>query len=201
VGIICKDGIVMGSDRRSTAGNLVMNKNSKKVELITPYLLIAGTGSVSDIQMLKRVLGAELKLKELRSKQRPTVKEAASLAAMITFRNIRTPSMVPSIVGSLIGGFNTDGTFDLYTIEPAGSAVKVDDYDANFSSGMPFILGLLERNWKKDITLKQGVELATEALKSSTQRDTGSGHGIDIFTISKDEIKKVIGQEIVAEYK
>ena len=45
------------------------------------------------------------------------------------------------------------------------------------------------------------VELAKEALLSSTQRDTGSGCGIDIFTISKDGIKKVVEQEMKIELK
>ena len=43
--------------------------------------------------------------------------------------------------------------------------------------------------------------MAKEAIKSSTQRDTGSGYGIDVFTITKEGIKKVVDQEIVSEYK
>ena len=109
--------------------------------------------------------------------------------------------MIPNIVGTLIGGFNEDGSVELYTIEPAGSLIRVEDYDANFGSGMPYVLGLLERQYKKDITVKEGVELAKEAIKSSTQRDIGSGYGIDVFTITKDGIKKVVEQEILPEYK
>jgi len=30
VGIVCKDGVVMAADKRSTAGGMIMNKNSKK---------------------------------------------------------------------------------------------------------------------------------------------------------------------------
>ena len=30
LGIVCKDGVVMASDRQSTAGTIVMNKNSEK---------------------------------------------------------------------------------------------------------------------------------------------------------------------------
>jgi len=119
----------------------------------------------------------------------------------MTYRNVRQPSMVPSIVGTLVGGFNEDGTFELYTIEPAGTAMKVDDYDANFGSGMPYVLGLLERQYDENMAVKEGVELAKEAIKSSTQRDTGSGNGIDVFTITKKEIKHEVAQEIAPEYK
>ena len=51
------------------------------------------------------------------------------------------------------------------------------------------------------MTVKESVELAKEALKASTQRDVGSGYGIDVFTITKEGIKKVVEQEILPEYK
>jgi len=66
---------------------------------------------------------------------------------------------------------------------------------------MPFVLGFLERQYKKGLSIKEGIELAKEAIKSSTQRDSASGNGIDIFTITKEGIKKVVSQEIVPEYK
>jgi len=201
LGLVCKDGIVMASDRRATAGNLVMSKNTQKTVKINDYLVASGTGMASDIQMLQKVVAAELRLKELKSKVRPSVKEAANLFAMLSFRNIRSYSTIPSIAGSLVAGYNEDGTFELYTIEPAGSIAKVDDYDANFSSGMPFILGLLERQYKKDLTVKQGIELASEAIKSSTQRDIGSGNGLDIFAITKEGIKQVVDQIIEPNFR
>jgi proteasome beta subunit len=196
VGIVCKDGVVIGADRRSTAGNIVMSKNSKKAIPINDYLVVAGAGVASDIDLAQRVFSAELKIKELKTKSRPTVKEAASLFGMMSYRNIRTPTMIPNIVGLLLAGYDENGKASLYTIEPAGGVYEVEDYDANFSSGMPYILGFLERQWKTDLTVKEGVELAVEALKSSTQRDTASGNGIDIFTVTKDGIKKVISQKI-----
>jgi len=201
VGMVCRDGIVMAADRRATAGNLIMSKNTQKLVPVNSYLLMAGTGIASDIQMLTKIIAAELRLKELRSKQKPTVKESANLIAMMSFRNIRQFSTIPSIAGTLVGGLNKDGTFELYTVEPAGSIQKVEDYDANFSSGMPFILGFLERRYKKDILVKEGVEMAIEALKSSTQRDIASGNGIDVFVITKDSIKHEVKQKIESEYK
>jgi proteasome beta subunit len=201
LGIVCKDGVVMASDRQITAGNLVVGKTYQKTVPINDYLLISFTGMVSDAQRVPKLLAAELKLKELRSKSRPTVKQAASLLANMSYSGIRQPSMIPQQAGFLLGGFNEDGSAELYTIEPAGSVVKVEDYDANFGSGMPYVLGLLERQYKKDLTIEQGIELAKESLKSSTQRDVGSGYGLDIFTITKEGITKAVNQEIVPEYK
>lgn len=201
VGMVCKDGIVMAGDRRATAGGMVMSKDTQKVVKINDYLVISGTGVSSDIEMLKKLIRAELRLKELKSKTRSTVKEASNLTANIVYKNIRQPAMIQFIAGIMIGGINEDDSIELYSIEPAGSVQKIEDFDANFSSGMPFIKGLLERQYKKDISVREGVELAIEALKSSTQIDIASGNGIDVFTITKEGINHEIEQEIAVEFK
>lgn len=201
VGVVCKDGIVIGADRRSTAGSIIMSKNSKKAIKINNYLVVAGAGVASDIDMYQRVFAAELKLKELKTKSRPSVEEAANLFGMMSYRNIRTPSMIPSIVGQLIAGLNEDGSFELFSIEPAGGVYKVENYDANFGSGMPYMLGFLERQYNKNLSVKEGVELVKESLKAAIERDNASGNGIDVFTITKEGIKHVVSEEIIAEYK
>lgn len=202
LGIVCKDGVVMAADRQSTlAERIVLNKRSKKVRKINDYIVISGTGSVSDIQRVEKILPAELKLKELRSKSRPTMKQTANLLATYLYSIIRQPSMVPSIAGFLVGGFNEDGSTHLYSVFPDGTVMEIDDYDANMGSGMPYVLGLLERQHKPTMSVKEGVELAVEAIKSSTQRDVGSGYGMDVFTITKSGITKVVEKEILPEYK
>ena len=42
IGIVCKDGVVMASDRQTTAGDIVMNKNKQKTVQINNYLVISG---------------------------------------------------------------------------------------------------------------------------------------------------------------
>ena len=201
VGIICKEGVVMAGDRKATAGNIILNKRSQKVIKLNDYLVISWTGSVSDTQLLRKLLQAELRLKELRDKKRPSVKEAANLIAMMAYKNIRQPSMVPFIAGTMIGGFDEDGTTRLYSIEPAGSVMKVEDYDANFSSGMPYILGMLENRYKDEMTIEEGAKLAVEAIKASSSRDTASGLGVDVFTITKEGIKHVTKQKAKPHYE
>lgn len=201
LGIVCKDGVVMAADRQSTAGTIIMSKDSEKIKKVNDYILFAGTGMVADIQKSVKIAAAELRLKELRSKSRPTVKQAANLTATVIYQSIRQPTMLQFMVGSLIGGVNEDGTAELYSIDPAGGINKITNYDANFGSGMPYVLGFLERQYKKDITVAEAVELAKESIKSSTQRDVGSGFGIDVFTLTKEGIKKVVDQEILPEYR
>jgi len=202
VGIVCKNGIVMAGDRKTTAGGrIVMSKNTQKVTDITPYLVVSGTGTSSDIEIAKKLIRAQLKLKELRDNKRPTIKEAANMIAMMSYKNIRQPSMIPFRAGLMVGGVNEDGTTELYSVEPAGSTIKIEDFDANFSSGRPYILGLLERQYKKGLSMEEGIELAIEAIKSSSERDTASGHGVDVFSITSEGIKHISKQKVEKVYK
>ena len=202
VGIVCKDGIVMAGDRKTTAGGqIVMNKNTQKVCPINEYIVISGTGTSSDIEVAKKLIRAQLKLKELRDKKQATVKEAANLIAASNYRNIRQPTMIPFMAGLMIGGVNENGTTELYSVEPAGSVMKVEDFDANFSSGMPYILGMLERMYEPGISIERGIELAIDAIKASSERDTASGHGIDVFKITKEGIEHISKQRVEKVYK
>jgi len=78
--------------------------------------------------------------------------------------------------------------------------MHVEDFDANFSSGMPYILGLLERMYKPGLSVEDGIELSIEAIKASSERDTASGHGVDVFTITKDGIKHISKQRVEKVY-
>lgn len=190
LGIVCKDGIVMASDRRVSVGHLIYSKEGEKARQLNDYLVFSGCGSATEVQKVAQVLKAELRLKELKSKSRPTVRESASLLSNI------------QVQGSafLIAGIDENGVFSLYDIL-GGFLDEIEDYTASVGSGMQFVLGLLERQYKKNLTVKEGIELAKEALKSSTQRDSASGNGIDIYTITKEGIKKVVEQTIEPDYK
>src|SRR3989344_3220986 len=200
IGIKCKEGAVIASDRRATVdGHLIMQKDFRKIIQVNDYMIMAIAGTASDAVLLSRVISAELKLKELKTKSRPTVKEASQLIAFSLYRNIRTPSMIPYVVATICGGFNEDGSVEIYSLSPAGDIREIKDYYAS-GSGMPFAMGLLERQYRKDVTIKEGTELSKECIKASTQRDAASGNGIDVFAITKGAIEKVVSEEIVATY-
>ena len=43
--------------------------------------------------------------------------------------------------------------------------------------------------------IKEGIKLAADAIKAATERDTASGYGVDVFTITKEGIKQVSNQK------
>ena len=194
VGIICKDSVILGADRRTSAGYLVADKKTKKVKQISDHMAITTAGLVSDAQLFTRIIRAQLKLLQIRKNKGPTEKEAANLLASLSYVNIRRPSMVPGIVGFLLGGADRFG-YHLYELGIDGSITKADDFKAD-GSGSIVAMGVLETLYKKDMPTDDGVALAIRAINAALQRDLATGNGIDIFVVNKDGVKHVFGKEI-----
>lgn len=195
VGLVCKDGIVLAADKRVTAaGQIVMNKYFNKIVEITDKLAVTTAGSVSDIQLIVKLIKAQLRLNKIRTNRDPSVKETANLLASIIYGNIRSFSAIPSITGFLLGGIDNSG-FYLYNLGIAGDIILSRDYEAD-GSGMMYALGVLEITYKKDLSLNEGVKLAVKAINAALQRDTATGNGIDVITVTKDGIKRVLEREI-----
>ena len=103
VAIKCSDGVVLAADKRATAGYLVANKKVEKIVKITDNLAVTTAGTVSDIQLLIKLIRAELKLKSIRINRDLSVKEAVSLLSNMVYNNIRKFSTIPGISHVIVG--------------------------------------------------------------------------------------------------
>ena len=54
--------------------------------------------------------------------------------------------------------------------------------------------GVLETLYHDDLTIQEGISLGAKAINAAVQRDIASGNGIDILTITKDGLKKVLSK-------
>ena len=190
----CKDGIVLAADKRATSGYLISHKKFDKILSITDNISVTVAGTVSDVQLLAKYIRAELKLKLIRTERECSVKEAANLLSMMVYNNIRKLSLIPGISHFLIGGKDESG-FHIYDLAPDGSIVDVDDYTTS-GSGSVMVYGVLETLYDKKISVEEGVKLALKSINAAVQRDIASGDGIDIVSITKDGVKKVLSKEI-----
>src|SRR3989344_3331272 len=175
VGIKCKDGVVLAADKRATAGHMIVDKRAEKVHILSDDFAATIAGTVSDAQLIIKLIKAELKLKEVRTYKKPSAKEAANLLGGILFSHIRRMSMLPGIAHFLLAGKDMRGVH-LYDLFPDGSVTKITDFISS-GSGSVFAYGVLETQYKKDITTSEAVNLAVKAVNTALQRDSASGNG------------------------
>ncbi|RME52869.1 proteasome subunit beta [Candidatus Woesearchaeota archaeon] len=191
VGIIAKDAVVLAADMRATAGNFIANKHVKKVLPVTDTIAITTAGSVSDIQLLAKYLRSELQLQTIRTGRAPTVKETANLLSGWVYGMVRR--MIPSVTHFLLGGYDKKpGLYDIYM---DGSLSEAEDFVAS-GSGSLFAYGVLETNYKKDLTSQQAVDLAVKAINAALQRDSASGGGVIVAVVDKQGYREVLKKTI-----
>ena len=193
VGIVCKDGIVIGAEKRATVGNFIADKNAEKIVNISDKMILTTAGTVSDAQLLVKLVRAEIKLKDIRTGRESTVSEVANLLGGMVYGNIRRPSMIPGITQFLLAGSDSTGEY-LYDLFVDGSVMKTEDYVAS-GSGSIVVYGILEAMYKKDISTKEGIDLVLKAINAAMQRDSASGNGIRIYVVNKESVKKVFDKD------
>ncbi len=194
LGIVCKDGIVIAADKRATAGNMIVDKRADKVHIISDDMAVTIAGNVSDAQLIIKLIRAELKLKEVRTGKKPNVKEAANLLGGLLYSSIRQMSMFPGIAHFLLAGRDSSGVY-LYDLFPDGSVTKMRDFVSS-GSGSVFAYGVLETQYKPDMSVADGIKLAVKSINTALQRDSASGNGIDVVVVTEKEVKKVMQKEL-----
>lgn len=192
VGLVCKDGVVMATEKRATMGNLIASRTAKKIYQVADRIAMTTAGSVGDAQFLARLIKVEANLYEIRREKRPSVRAIATLTSNL----LNSYRFYPYIVQLLIGGIDEEGA-KIFSIDPIGGAIEERDIVAT-GSGSLTAYGVLEDRFSPDITVNEAVELAIRAIFSAMKRDSASGDGIDVVRITEKEYYQLDTKEIDA---
>lgn len=187
VGITCTDGVVFASERRASMGNLVAHKVAEKIFKIDDHIAATIAGSVADAQGLMKVISAEVSLYKMRNGEDISIESASALASNILHSS-------PLYVQTLLGGVDAEGA-SIYSLDPAGGMIK--DSFISTGSGSTFSYGVLEDRVKEGITVDEGVDVAIRAIRAAMERDTYSGNGILVATVTKDNGFEMLPKEDV----
>src|SRR5437899_7259908 len=116
VGLVCKEGAILGSERIYAYGTFVMSKVAKKVFKITDNIGIACAGIIGDMQVLSREALAYMNIYEYERGRAGTVKNAAKLMANL----LSARRLFPYLAQTIIAGVD-NGSPSLFVMDPIGS--------------------------------------------------------------------------------
>ena len=189
IGLVCKDGVVLATERRATAGNFIANKMTQKLFKIDNNMGVTVAGLVGDAQVLARYLRAEVALYRLRRSAQLSAEGGATLLANILSGN----RMFPYYAWMILGGVDLKGGH-VFSVDPAGGSIE-DKY-VSVGSGSTFAYGILEEGYSRDMSVADGVDLALRGLTVAMKRDSASGDGYIVHTITSKEYKEFTEDEI-----
>lgn len=189
VGIACKEGVVLVSDKRATMGTLIAHRIVQKSFMIDKHLGATVAGAVGDAQALIRWIQAEARLYRMRQGAEMSTEAAATLMGNILFSN----RYYPMIVQVIVGGYDSEGA-RLFSLDPLGSSIE--DKLIATGSGSPVAYGVLEDNYNENLPLSECTKIGVRALRAALKRDAMTGDGIDVIEITKEGFRKLSEEEV-----
>jgi len=192
VGLVCKDGIILASDRRATMGYYIANKRTPKIHMISDRIGMTIAGGVGDAQTLVRWMQAEIKLYELKHSKKMSVEAASTLLANI----LSNYKYYPFYVQLLVGG--VDEKPRVYSVDMLGGVTE-EDITAT-GSGSPIAMGVLEEMYVRDGSVKDNAPIAARAVGAAMKRDAGSGEGVDILIITPHGTEKLTEKDFAKKH-
>jgi len=139
IGIVCKGGVVVAAEKKSTMGYLVASKETEKIYNLNDYIAMTIAGASGDAQTLVRYMRAEIKLFEIQNRRKISVKGATTLLANILHGGRWT--FLPYMVQLIVAGYN--GGASIFSLDAIG-AVEEERKFFSTGSGSPIALGVLE---------------------------------------------------------
>ncbi|KAJ1146255.1 hypothetical protein NDU88_012533 [Pleurodeles waltl] len=180
VGLVFKDGIVLGADTRATEGMIVADKNCSKIHFISPNIYCCGAGTAADTEMTTQIISSNLELHSLSTGRLPRVATANRMLKQMLFR-------YQGYIGAalVLGGVDCNGPH-LYSIYPHGSTDKLPY--VTMGSGSLAAMAVFEDRFKPDMEEEEAKQLVRDAIASGIFNDLGSGSNIDLCVITKNKV-------------
>ncbi len=174
VAVRVNGGIILGTESQATMGYLVASDTAPKILQITDHTAMTISGSVADAQQLVNSVRAIAQLEALEKGRELSVKAISRLTSSILFRN----RMFPLIAMLIVGGVDDEGGH-IYMLDPLGSMLEEEEFTAT-GSGSVVAYGVLEDEYRKDMSIDEGKQLVMRSVNAARKRDIASGGSIQI---------------------
>ncbi|XP_047095724.1 proteasome subunit beta type-7-B-like [Lolium rigidum] len=177
VGLVFKDGVVLGADTRATEGPIVADKNCEKIHFMAPNIYCCGAGTAADTEAVTDMVSSQLQLHRYATSRESRVVTALTLLKTHLFNYQGHVS-----AALVLGGVDVTGPH-LHTVYPHGSTDTLPF--ATMGSGSLAAMSVFESKYKEGLTREEGIQLVAEAISAGIFNDLGSGSNVDVCVITQ----------------
>ena len=192
VGLVYKDGVVLASDTRATAGSIIGDKNCQKLHYLAPNMWWAGCGTAADCDHFTEMIKRDLELHRLN-----TGCQSRMATAITKMSNHLFNYMGHIGWGIILGGIDVKGP-QLWSVDPHGHTLCLPYL--TMGSGSLAADSILETYYKEEngeicLTEEEAIEICSKAIEGGIYHDLGSGSNVDYVVINKNGHKLVRGHK------
>lgn len=197
IGIVCKDGVVLVTDKR-IVDKLVVPESVEKIFQIDDHIAATASGILSDARVL--VERAQMKSQQHSVTYDTSIDVVSVVKNVCDLKQICTQSggLRPFGVSLLIAGIDEDVP-KLYETDPTGIFFE---YKASvIGEGEQEVEKIIHDEYKEDMSIDDGMKLAVKAIKKALNDDFSAERLDCVYITSKekkftrvgpDELKKMI---------
>lgn len=184
IGIVCKDGVLLVTDKR-IMDKLIVAETLDKIWQVDEHIAITAAGILSDARIL--VERAQIKAQENRILYDSSIDVIAIVKDIANLKQLCTQSggLRPFGVSLLIAGADEDG-IKLFETDPTGIYFQ---YKATaIGEGEVDVKAILSKEYKESMSLEDGLKLSIGALKKVLS-ESFEAERIDAVYITNDKKK------------
>merc|ERR1712187_920515 len=170
-------GVVMGADSRTSTGDYVANRASRKISKVHDKIFVCRCGSAADTQALTGFVQHYLGQHAVELGKLPTVNTAANLFKLIAYQNKDN-----LMAGIIVAGYDEKLGGQVYSIPLGGSKVRVPM--AVDGSGSGYIAGFCDEFYRPNMSKDEALSFVQKAVAHAMARDGSSGGVIRTLVIS-----------------
>lgn len=182
VGVVYKDGVVLGADTRATGGAEVVDKNCEKIHYLAPNIWCCGAGTAADTEKTTELMASNLELLRLSTGTQSRVVTALTMIKRMLYRYQGHVS-----AALVLGGVDINGPH-LYSIHPHGSTQRLPY--TTMGSGSLAAMAVFEARYQEDMNEQDAIRLVRDAIRAGIFNDLGSGSNVDVTVIRKDDVSR-----------
>merc|ERR1719408_89261 len=143
-------GVVMGADTRTSTGDYVANRASRKISKVYENVFVCRCGSAADTQALTGFVQNYLGQHAVELGKNPSIKTAANLFKLIAYNNKDN-----LMAGLIVAGYDDKLGGQVYNIPLGGSKVRVPM--AVDGSGSGYIAGFCDEFYKPKMSKDEAL--------------------------------------------
>merc|ERR1711934_551864 len=191
-GCIFDGGVVMGSDNRATAGDIIADKSCMKVHYMAPNIYCCGSGTSAACDQVTKMVSKNLALHQMETgRQQVRLTTACRMLSQHLFNYQGHVS-----AGLILGGVDVNGPA-VYAIHPHGSTARLP-YTTQ-GSGCLAAMSILESQWRPGMNEYGAKQLVSEAIKAGIVCDNYSGSKSDIVVVTREKAEVTRPFELVCD--
>jgi len=174
VAVVCDEGVVLASDRRATAGNMISKRDVEKVFRCDQFSAIGIAGVLALGLEFARLFQVELEhYEKMEGRSLSLEGKANRLAAMI--RGNLGLAMQGLVLVPLLAGYDLDGGAGrIFSYDPTGGPSEEHRF-YSIGSGSVFAGGALKKLYTEHMTTSETVECCLQALYDAADDDSATG--------------------------